>query len=388
MYLLFVLIFVDLLCGAEVDLFVPSFPLIQEIYHLTPFMVELLMTVNLVGYAVSCIYVGTLGDKFGRRRVILWGLGFFILGSLLCSFASSFEMILLGRFLQGVGIAGPAVLAFVIVADRYPLEKQQTLMGLFNGIITIGMAGAPVLGSAITSYFGWRGNFNVLLIFGLACTLLSFHALPKESSNRSVSLSLTSYKEVILSKNVLLYSLLILGIGCGYWIFISLSPVFYMEDLRVPLKEFGYFQGAPALIFAVMSLSSPFFYKKFGHQKCFVFSLIVMVGVFFSYLYLAWTGVQSPYVLTGLICVFSGGVIFPINIFYPVLLDLIPGAKSRISAVIMALRLVVTSLFIQGISYFYDGTFFPIGIGLSFCLLGAFWAIKALWPLPFPNSKS
>ncbi len=386
MYLLFVLIFIELLCGAEVDLFVPSFPLIQEVYNLTPFKVELLMTVNLVGYAVSCIFVGPMGDKYGRREVILWGLCLFVFGSLFCSFAPTFELILLGRLFQGIGIAGPAVLAFVIVADLYSVEKQQTLLGLFNGLITIGMSTAPVLGSFITGYFGWRGNFNTLLIFGLLCTLLSFHALPKGTHNPSVSLSLTSYKEVLFSSKVLLYCLLILGLGCGYWVFISLSPVFYMEDLHVPLERFGYFQGAPALVFAVISFSSPYFYRLLGHRACFIGASVVSLAVLICYLYMSWINVDSPYVITAVICVVSGAVIFPINVFYPVLLDLIPGAKARISSFIMALRLVITAFLIQGISFFYDGTFAPIGLGLAMCLVGAFWAIKKLWPMPFPKT--
>ena len=126
------IILMDLLAGMEFDLFVPSFPELQSQFSLSPFWVEALLSVNFVGYCLSLFFVGGLADRYGRKPIILLGLITFIIGSVLCLCAPSIQSSA-GRFLQGVGIAAPAILSFLIIADSYPLKKQQFLMAMLNG---------------------------------------------------------------------------------------------------------------------------------------------------------------------------------------------------------------------------------------------------------------
>lgn len=121
-FLLITIIVMDILVGMEFDLFVPSFPELQQVFHLSPFSVEGLLSVNFMGLCLSLFIVGELGDRYGRKPVILVGLMTFILGSILCLVADSYSALMAGRFLQGVAIAAPAILSFLIIADAYPLQ--------------------------------------------------------------------------------------------------------------------------------------------------------------------------------------------------------------------------------------------------------------------------
>lgn len=163
----FTALLVSLLAGAEVDLFVPSFPELSHIFNLTPFMVQLTLSVNFMAYCICSLFTGALGDRYGRRPVILVSLFIFVMGSFLCVLAPNFLILLLGRFFQGAGIAGPAVLGYLIVADECSVENKSSLLGLLNGMVTLAMAFAPVVGSYVTFYFHWRANFLVLLSLGL-----------------------------------------------------------------------------------------------------------------------------------------------------------------------------------------------------------------------------
>lgn len=107
----FIILLISILAGAEVDIFIPSFPELQEFYQLTPFMVQLTMSVNFIAYCICSLFAGTLGDKYNRRNVILINLAMFVFGSACCVFAVNFWVLIMGRFLQGAGMAGPAVLA-------------------------------------------------------------------------------------------------------------------------------------------------------------------------------------------------------------------------------------------------------------------------------------
>src|SRR5262245_28410660 len=97
--LLLTVILMDLLAGMEFDLFIPCFPEIQSQFHLSPFLVESLLSVNFLAYCISLFFVGTLADNFGRKPIILIGLIVFIVGSLSCLSASSYLFLLIGRFL-------------------------------------------------------------------------------------------------------------------------------------------------------------------------------------------------------------------------------------------------------------------------------------------------
>lgn len=364
-----------ILAGAEVDLFVPSFPQLQKVFELSPFSVELMLGVNFSAYCLSSIVVGNLGDRLGRRPVILWGLVLFIMGSAFCTFATAYWHLLFGRFLQGVGIAGPAVLAYVVIADQYPVHQQQKLMGILNGCVTLAMAFAPVIGSYVNLYYGWVGNFVGLLSLGLISLSLCFFTLPKDSGNKNVNLSLASYLPVFKSKLAMTYIIAICFLVVPYWLFIGLSPILYMDSYGVPIDSFGFYQGALAAVFAITSLSSGRLIAKLGTKGMYYAGLsLLSVGVFIIALIVVFN-INDPFWITFTLLIWSSGIVFPINILYPMSLESVPDAKGRIAAVIQAGRLLLTSASLQVVSYFYMGTFFSIGLAMCLIFMVAFFAL-------------
>jgi DHA1 family bicyclomycin/chloramphenicol resistance-like MFS transporter len=122
-----VVVLMSILTGAEVDLFVPSFPELQAVFKLSPFMVELTLGINLAAHCFSSLIVGNLGDRYGRKPVIVSGLIIFTIGSFFCVFAAEYWQLLFGRLLQGAGIAGPGVISYLIIADTYPPQNSNSL---------------------------------------------------------------------------------------------------------------------------------------------------------------------------------------------------------------------------------------------------------------------
>src|SRR5580704_8620913 len=91
--ILLTVILMDLLAGMEFDLFVPSFPELQSHFSLTPSWVEALLSVNFIAYCISLFFVGDLADRYGRKPIILLGLGTFIVGSILCIWSITYYML-------------------------------------------------------------------------------------------------------------------------------------------------------------------------------------------------------------------------------------------------------------------------------------------------------
>src|SRR5579872_6788881 len=179
------IILMDILSGMEFDLFVPSFPELQHQFVLSPFWVESLLSVNFLGYCLSLFFVGGLADRYGRKPILLLGLTLFIIGSVLCLWAPFYSLLLIGRFLHGMGIAAPAILSFLIIADAYPLKQQQVFMAMMNGVMNMAVAASPVLGSYITFYFHWQGNFITLLCLALITFLMTMMFIPVQNQSPS-----------------------------------------------------------------------------------------------------------------------------------------------------------------------------------------------------------
>jgi len=144
--------------GMEFDLFVPSFPELHDYFPNFPFWIELSLSINFIGYCISLFIVGELADRYGRKQVISIGLMIFIVGSILCLITQSYYVFLIGRFLQGLGIAAPSILSFLIIADLYTVKKQQSLLSILNGSMNLAVAFSPVIGSYITKIFSLGRN--------------------------------------------------------------------------------------------------------------------------------------------------------------------------------------------------------------------------------------
>ncbi len=365
------ILFISILAGAEVDLFIPSFPELQRVFHLSPFLVQLTLSVNFVAYCLCSLFAGMLGDRFNRRQVILYSLVAFVIGSIACVLAINYPMLVIGRFLQGLGIAGPCVLSYAVISDLYSPQKQAELMGILNGLTASAMAFAPLIGSYITLYFGWRANFLLLFFLSASCLIASYFYIPNRQGDPHISLSPRAYWPLLCSTKLMTFLIGFCFLASTYWIFIGMAPILYMHALNIPLREFGLYQGVLAGAFAVGSLSSARILRRFGQKRC----LVAGMGLTFLCLpLLVWLvvfNIQHAWAITVIMVLFSIAAVFPINILYPISLTVIENTKGRTTALFMALRLILTAIGLQVTSYFYSGTFIPLGIAMIILLVVA-----------------
>ncbi|MEM6897249.1 MAG: MFS transporter, partial [Pseudomonadota bacterium] len=151
-----------------IDLMLASLPQIGEDLSPTdPERATLIMGVFFLALGVSTFAVGPLLDAWGRRPVILGGLGLYALGGLLCWVAPSLTLMLIGRALMGLGAAAPRVGIQAIVRDRYEGRGMAATISIIMMIFTLVPGIAPLLGAWIDALLGWRAVFLVFVLFGL-----------------------------------------------------------------------------------------------------------------------------------------------------------------------------------------------------------------------------
>lgn len=369
--LLITVILMDLLAGMEFDLFVPSFPELQSHFHLTPFLVESLLSVNFIGYCISLFIVGGFADRYGRKPIILLGLIVFIIGSLFCLYAPAYSILLFGRFLQGIGIAAPAILSFLIIADSYPLKQQQFWMAMLNGTKNTAVAIAPVIGSYITLYFHWHGNFTALLFLGILTLIMTISFIPYKQPEHKENLSLKGYVPLFQSTSLMLLMGNIILMFVPYWIFVGMSPLLYIKDLHVSLAYFGYYQGVLALVFAIGSVLFGLVMHAFSQEKILRVASIIYLMSLLSIAYVTLIDSQNPLLIIVAFIPFIISQIIPSNILVPICINFIPHAKGKISAVLQGSQLIFSALSVAIAGHFYQGTFQNIGMVISIFIIMA-----------------
>jgi EmrB/QacA subfamily drug resistance transporter len=134
-------------------------------------------------FAALMLTAGTLGDRFGRKRLFLAGLVLFLLGSLLCGVAPTLGWLLFGRAVQGTGAAAlsPGSLAVLVAAFPEPRQRAQAI-GLWAGISGVGLAAGPLVGGVLIQISSWPAIFFVNLPVGIVALALGWSRL-SESRN-------------------------------------------------------------------------------------------------------------------------------------------------------------------------------------------------------------
>ena len=152
----------------SIDAMLPSLPEIGM--ALTPDArnrAQLVLTSFVLGMGLGTFFTGPLSDAFGRRRVLLGGFVVYTIASLLAMLAGSLELLLAARLVQGIGAAGPRVVAMAVIRDQYSGRQMAQLMSFVMMVFTLVPAFAPSLGAVIISLVGWRGMFGAFVLFAV-----------------------------------------------------------------------------------------------------------------------------------------------------------------------------------------------------------------------------
>ena len=163
----------------SIDTFFPAFHAMEAALHVSALQLQQVITAYMVPFAFASLIHGPLSDAVGRRPVMIWGMVLYTVGSIACTFAPNYEMLLASRMLQGATAGVGVVIGRAIVRDLYSGANAQRLMNLTTMIFSLAPAIAPIIGGWVHVAFGWRAVFAVMVVCGIIFSGASWWKLPE-----------------------------------------------------------------------------------------------------------------------------------------------------------------------------------------------------------------
>jgi MFS transporter, DHA1 family, multidrug resistance protein len=229
-------------CGTlGMHLIIPALPETARALNVSPGAIQLTITLYLIGLAIGQLIYGPISDRFGRRPVLIAGLGLFTLAGIATAAAPGVLTLVVARVLQSIGACSGLVLGRAIVRDLAPPDRAAAQLAMLTLVMSAAPAIAPVLGGYATAWIGWRAAFALLAIVGAATLVLAVLLLPETNrlqSGTRASLLVGSLR-LFRSRAFCGY---VLGGACtttSFYAFMAASPFILVDLLHQPTERVG-----------------------------------------------------------------------------------------------------------------------------------------------------
>jgi DHA1 family bicyclomycin/chloramphenicol resistance-like MFS transporter len=222
---------------------VPSMPGLVDGFATDYATVQLTLTLYLLGQGVAQLIYGPLSDRYGRRPVMLGGMIFYVLASALCAAAGSIEALVAGRVLQAVGGCAGMVLGRTIIRDVLDRDRGASMIAAVTMAMAIAPALAPLIGSHIDDWLGWRAIFLGLALIGLALSAAVFLVLRETNQQPLTRLDLGAmfrhYGDLLGNRVFLGYAASTAVTMAAYFSFLAGTPFILIELMGESTAAYG-----------------------------------------------------------------------------------------------------------------------------------------------------
>ena len=335
---------------------------------------QLVISMLFLGMVVGQIVCGPISDSVGRKPVVLAGMVVFVGGCLISAFATSFETMLFGRFLQGAGAACPRNITVAMIRDCYNGNTMAQIMSLIMSVFILVPMVAPSIGQLLLWFVDWRGIFVSLMILAIGVQAWFYLRQPETlaPANRkdfSVKSLGSAFREVCGNRTAMGYTFcasLIFGSFVGY---LTSSQQILQEQYLLGEKFALYFALIAGSI-GLASYTNSTLVMRLGMQKLTriaLWSFCLISGAFLTVALLT-HGHPPLWVTVGflLACFFPIGILF--GNFNALAMEPLGHVAGMASTVIGSLTTFFSVVLGSLIGRAYDQSLLPMAAG--FTILG------------------
>lgn len=277
-----------------IDMYLPAMPTIARDLGVTEGAVQITLTAYTAGFAIGQLIHGPLADSYGRRPVLILGVLFFGIASIVSATTTGIEALTWVRTAQGFAGAAAAVIIQAVVRDMFDREDFARAMSFVTLVITIAPLIAPMIGGYVAVWFGWRAIFWILAGFSVVVIALVLWKIPEtlsEENKQPLRLRNTLRNYLRLFKNPVAMGLIFSGAFSfsGMFAFLTAGSFVYIDIYGVRPDQFGYLFGLNIIAMIIMTSINGRMVKKVGSHTMLrlglAIQLIAGVGLFVTWLF-------------------------------------------------------------------------------------------------------
>ena len=250
-----------------------------------------LITSIFLGLGVGQLIFGPLSDSFGRKPIVYIGFVVFIIASIICVTTKSFEMMLFGRILQGVGLASPRTMCIAIVRDSFSGDYMAKVLSFVVMIFILIPVIAPSLGQFLMNHYHWHSIFIFNLGFGVLVMLWFWIRQPETLKPKyKISYRLSIFKTGTIAffriKPAVIYTILSGLITGSFMVYLSTSQRIFEQQYNMK-EEFPLIFASLAISVGLSTFMNSQLVVKFGMRKIVHFAMLsfVLISLVFIILF-------------------------------------------------------------------------------------------------------
>jgi DHA1 family bicyclomycin/chloramphenicol resistance-like MFS transporter len=281
-----------------VDIMLPALGVMGDALQITTDnQRQWIVTSFLLGFGVAQLIHGPLSDRFGRKPILLLGIGLYVTFSIASALAQSFEVMLAARTLQGLGAAATRVLAVSIARDKYAGRQMARVLSLALLIFLAVPMLAPAIGQLILLLLPWQWIFGALAGFGLVVALWVARSLPETlppQDRRSLSFTslATATRFVLTSREGVGYMLALTCATGSTWAYLNSAQQIFVDHFNTGLL-FPLLFALNAACAGIGSIFNARFVRQIGTRLISHSAMLALLGVAGLHALIACLGLET-----------------------------------------------------------------------------------------------
>ena len=255
------------------DLYLPALPALTQVFGASMVQAQLTLTALLLAFGTSQLVWGPLSDKWGRRPVLLGGIGVYVVSAIACALAPDIETLIAARTLQGVAMGACVMAARAIVRDLYePVQGAKIMSQALSGLGLIACTCVPV-GGFLTDLLGWRWALSSLILFAAFTGALIYFYFDESLQQRNphalqVNSLWAAVKHIVRNPTFQAYSALSTASFAGLFTFLATSSFVFTQSMGLSKTVYGLLMVSMSLSYIVGTFICRWLLLRVSVQMC------------------------------------------------------------------------------------------------------------------------
>ncbi len=227
-----------------ISLYQSSIPAVQTAFQATSSQTQLTIGIFFLTQGVSQLIFGPLSDRYGRKKILMLGLAFFIASSILCIFSQNIQQFLILRAIQGIGLGAEFTVTNAMIVDLFKKGKILAIaIGWMCTVFSVASILLPIIGGFVQTYFNWQIVFALMAFYTITISVGMYFGIEEHSTKEVKKINfkqiIFGYIRMYTDRSNLFFILTIATVPAFFALFQGVTPIFIQSQLGYSPGDYG-----------------------------------------------------------------------------------------------------------------------------------------------------